>query len=117
MANQEIRGEDYNVYYDSDTVTVAFQGELALSGPKEYAPIHELLQDITEGHSAVITLDLRKLTFLNSSGISMLSKFVLGLRKREDIQLSILGSRDTPWQGKSLKNFQKFLPRILLDIE
>lgn len=117
MDNQEIRGEDYVVYYDAKAIIVKFQGELALRSPKEYAPINELLHNAVNADLGVITIDLRKLTFLNSSGISMLSKVVLGLRKRKDLQLTILGSANIPWQGKSLKNLQKFLPSLVLTIE
>ncbi|NET57053.1 MAG: hypothetical protein F6K47_13080 [Symploca sp. SIO2E6] len=117
MSAQEIKGEDYVVRYDADSVSVSFQGELALGGPKEYAPINELLTEIADGSPEEMTIDLKALAFLNSSGISMLSKFVLGLRKKKEIQLVILGSNDMPWQGKSLKNLQKFLPSLRLDME
>lgn len=114
MVNQ-ITGTDYVVQRDHHTVT--FQGELALGGPQEYAPINELLMQATNGNAALITLDFRRLSFLNSSGISMLCKFVLSLRQKQGIQLAVLGSRDIPWQGKSLRNLQKFLPRLRLELE
>ncbi len=117
MANQEIRGEDYVVYYNANAVIVTFQGELALRSPKEYAPIKDLLDEVASSRPAVMTLDLKKLEFLNSSGISMLSKFVLGLRNNQNIQLAILGSHDVPWQRKSLRNLQKFLPSLRLKVE
>lgn len=117
MIAQEIKGEDYSVQYDADSVTVKFQGELALGGPKEYAPINTLLGEIADSTPKVLTIDLKELAFLNSSGISMLSKFVLALRKKKDIQLVVLGSNDMPWQGKSLKNLQKFLPTLKLEVE
>ncbi|MEO1094162.1 MAG: STAS domain-containing protein [Cyanobacteria bacterium J06638_28] len=117
MIAQEIKGEDYSVHYDADSITVKFQGELALGGPKEYAPINTLLGDIADSTPEVMTIDLKELAFLNSSGISMLSKFVLGLRKKKAVQLVILGSKEMPWQGKSLKNLQKFLPTLKLQVE
>jgi hypothetical protein len=64
-----------------------------------------------------MTLDLRNLAFVNSSGISMLSKFVLSMRKKKGVQLVVLGSNDMPWQGKSLKNLEKLLPGLKLEIE
>lgn len=117
MANQEIRGEDYVVHYNADTVIVTFQGELALRGPQDYAPIKDLLHTVADGNPAIMTIDLRQLVFLNSSGISMLSKFVLGLRKKKAVQLAILGTNTVPWQGKSLRNLQKFLPSLTLEVE
>ncbi|MGV2829628.1 slr1659 superfamily regulator [Myxosarcina sp. GI1(2024)] len=117
MAIEEIKAEDYFVQHDPDTSTVKFSGLLSLGGPKEYAPIADLLKNIADSEPPEITLDLRELEFLNSSGISMLSKFVLSLRKKKNVQLIILGSNDMPWQGKSLKNLQKFLPSLKLEIE
>lgn len=114
---QEIKGEDYIVKYKPETVTVDFQGELALSGPPEYKPIKDLLYDIVESEPDTITLNLRELEFFNSSGISLLSKFILALRKKKGIELVILGSNDIAWQSKSLKNFQKLLPSITLKID
>lgn len=116
MPIQEIKNEDYEVVCDPGAGTITFQGELALAGPKDYAPINQLMQGLMELSPPVITIDLKGLTFLNSSGISMISKFVLGLRKKEGIQLIVLGSSKSPWQGKSLKNLQKFLPSLQLDI-
>ncbi len=117
MAIEEIKDKDYVVQYDSDSSKVDFAGLLSLGGPKEYAPIANLLNNIATAEPDQMTLDLRKLEFLNSSGISMLSKFVLGLRKKKGVKLVILGSNEMPWQGKSLKNLQKFLPSLKLEIE
>jgi hypothetical protein len=64
-----------------------------------------------------MTIDLRNLAFVNSSGISMLSKFVLSMRKKKGVQVVVLGSNDMPWQGKSLKNLEKLLPGLKLEIE
>ena len=116
MPAQEIKGDDYTVHYESETETITFKGELALGGPKEYAPINDLLLQVAGDRPNIMTVDLRELAFLNSSGISMLSKFVLGLRKNKETQLVILGSNDMPWQGKSLKNLQKFLPSLKLEV-
>ena len=117
MIIQEIKGEDYIVQYDANSVTIEFQGELALGGPKEYAPINTLLKQIANDKPKEMTIDLKGLSFLNSSGISMLSKFLLGMRKQKEIEIVVLGSNDIPWQGKSLKNLQKILPSLKLKIE
>ena len=117
MGIQEIQGEDYSVKYDRESVTVLFQGELSLSGPAEYAPIVELLDEIANAEPPTITLNLKNLEFVNSSGISMLSKFVITVRKKKTIQLLVLGSKDVPWQQKSLKNLEKLLPTLKLELE
>lgn len=117
MATQEVKGEDYIVQFDPESVSVYFQGELSLGGSTEYAPITNLLKEVAESEPNTMTIDLRNLAFVNSSGISMLSKFVLSMRKKKGVQIVVLGSNDMPWQGKSLKNLEKLLPGLKLEIE
>jgi hypothetical protein len=117
MGIQEVKGEDYIIQYDPELVTISFQGELSLGGPADYAPIVELLDEVASLEPSMITLNLKKLEFLNSSGISMLSKFVISVRKKKTIQLFVLGSNEVPWQQKSLKNLEKLLPTLKLELE
>ena len=117
MDIQEIQGQDYSIQYDLESVTVYFKGELSLGGPADYAPIVQLLDEVANPEPSTITLNLKKLEFLNSSGISMLSKFVIAVRKKKTIQLLVVGSNDVPWQQKSLKNLEKLLPTLKLELE
>lgn len=117
MDIQQIQGEDYTVQYQPESVTVSFQGELSLGSSAEYAPIAKFLEDIANQEPPTITLDLRKLKFLNSSGISLLSKFVINIRKKQTIQAVVKGSNSIPWQGKSLKNLEKLFPALKLELE
>ena len=117
MGIQEIKGEDYSVQYDPDSVIFHFIGELSLGGSADYAPIAKLLEDVAIQAPSTITLNLKKLEFLNSSGISMLSKFAISVRKKKTIQVLVLGSNDISWQEKSLKNLEKLLPSLKLKLE
>ncbi|MDJ0659117.1 MAG: hypothetical protein QNJ42_06460 [Crocosphaera sp.] len=113
----EVKTEDYCVTYHPETVTVTFQGSLRLSGSEEYIPIVELLGETTKNDPETITLDLKELEFLNSSGISMLSKFVINIRKKKNSSITVKGSNAIPWQGKSLKNLQRLMPTLTLELE
>jgi hypothetical protein len=113
----EIKSEDYNIWYDPLTRTVNCQGSLRLSGMEEYAPIVELLNAVAEKEQSQITLNLKGLAFLNSSGINVISKFVIEVRKKGNTQMLVQGSKSIPWQGKSLKNLQKLMPSLQLEIE
>lgn len=117
MDTQEINGDDYRVHYNPESVTVSFIGELSLSGPGDYAPIAQLLDDVANQEPSTMILDLRKLEFLNSSGISLVSKFAINMRKRKTIQVIVMGSNTIPWQGKSLKNLEKLFPGLKLELE
>lgn len=117
MTTQKVTGDGYEVEYDPASETVYFEGEISLGGPKDYAPIVNLLNEVANLGTKILTLNLKKLAFLNSSGISMLSKFVLGMRKKRGTQLVVLGSRKVPWQSKSLKNLERLLPGLKLVVE
>lgn len=111
----EITGEDYQINYYSETVTVNCQGMLRLNGMEEYAPIMQLLDDIIDHNYPLVQLDLRKLEFLNSSGINMLSKFIIKVRQKKNVQVVIHGSQRILWQGKSLRNLQRLMPSLQLE--
>ena len=113
----EINTKDYSILYDSATETVTCCGSFRLSQMEEYAPIVQLLNDVADGEPKIITLDLRKLEFLNSSGINILSKFVIKVRQQKNIQIAVKGSKEIPWQGKSLKNLQRLMPSLSLELE
>ncbi|MDB9312374.1 hypothetical protein PN462_04600 [Spirulina sp. CS-785/01] len=113
----DITTETYQVTYDDTTQTIIFHGSLRLSGMEEYTPIIDLLHQIADQRPTSMSLDLRNLQFLNSSGINVLSKFVIRVRQYKNIALFIIGSKDIPWQGKSLKNLQRLMPQLQLEWE
>lgn len=112
----EIKTENYSVVYDDAAQSIIFQGSLRLNGTEEYAPISNLLNDVVEQEPGKIWLNLKELDFLNSSGISLLSKFVINVRKRKNIQMVVMGAKGIPWQGKSLKNLQRLMPTLTLEL-
>jgi hypothetical protein len=111
----EIKTETYSVWYESETTTINCQGSLRLSGMDEYRPIVDLFESVAEQQPSTIILNLRELEFLNSSGINVLSKFVIRIRQQKNIAMKVLGATNIPWQGKSLKNLKRLMPSLELD--
>ncbi len=110
-----INGDDYSMEFDPATGRVALSGSLRLGGIGEYGPMADLLkQAVAQGGPVV--LDLTRLEFLNSSGIAMLSRFVIEARNSGTEQLTIVGSSEVPWQGKSLNNLQRLMPSLNLEL-
>ncbi len=112
-----IETEDYSVWYNLEANTLYFRGSLRLNGIQEYVPVIQLLNQVVEQGKTAIIINLCQLEFLNSSGISVLSKFVIRVRQKNHMQMVVQGSKDIPWQGKSLKNLQKLMPRLQLEWE
>ncbi|MBO9999046.1 MAG: hypothetical protein J7641_08580 [Cyanobacteria bacterium SID2] len=113
----EVIKDDYQVRYESETATLNFKGLLRESKIADYQPIQQLLDDVTALEPSTITMNLHQLEFLNSSGMTILSRFVIGLRKKKTIQLVVRGSDKIPWQKKSLGNWQRLMPSLTLDLE
>ena len=112
----EINGENYTISYDPDTAVINCKGSLRLYGATGYAEIVELLNRAVDRGPEILTLDIRELQFLNSSGINTLSKFVIRARNKKISKMSVLGASKHPWQMKSLKNLQRLMPNLNLDI-
>ncbi|MGB0682603.1 MAG: slr1659 superfamily regulator [Magnetovibrionaceae bacterium] len=107
--------ETYSVELDEATNVVRLKGIMRQNGLAEYAPVTELLTEAaTRGDT--LTLDLTELDFLNSSGIAMLSKFVIAMRGKP-VGLAVRGSNTIPWQGKSLPNLKKLMPPLDLQFD
>ena len=113
----EIKNKNYNVIYDEASHNIIFDGSLRLNGSAEYASISELLNKVARKEPEKIVLDLKNLKFLNSSGISILSRFVINVRKQQNIQMVVIGAKKNPWQSKSLKNLQRLMPALQLQLE
>ena len=113
----EIKTADYHISYDIGTTTINCKGKLRLTGMDEYAPIVQLFNQVVEQEPSLITFNLQQLQLLNSSGINILSKLIIKVRQKKNIKIVIQGSKKIPWQGKSLKNLQRLMPTLQLQLE
>ena len=134
--NMEITGEGYHITYDPATTTISCQGALRLYGAAGYVSLEEfkksqyseqqsksgvysslmdLFNKILNQRPATITLNLCELQALNSSGINVLSKFVIKARDQKVSQFIVQGTRQFPWQTKVLNNLQRLMPDIVLE--
>jgi hypothetical protein len=71
-----------------------------------------MLKETLTSPAMPIVLDLRELDFLNSSGITMLSRFVMEARDRPGIDVQVLAFETVPWHARSLRNLQRLMPTL-----
>ncbi|MDE1992884.1 MAG: hypothetical protein KGI75_10300 [Rhizobiaceae bacterium] len=110
----EIKTKEYRVWREE--ATIHYEGTMRLSGTEAYAPILELMDDVLKSKPETIVLDVTELEFLNSSGINLLAKFTIEVRKQPDVGMAVKGSTRIPWQSKSLPNLKKLYPAVELTI-
>ena len=109
---KNIHGESFDIQLEEENSTVLFKGALRLCGTEDYAPILNMLKETLASPATPIVLDLRELDFLNSSGITMLSRFVMEARDRPGVDVQVLASESVPWHARSLRNLQRLMPGL-----
>lgn len=109
-----ISGESYEIRLEENANTVFLKGALRLSGTEDYAPILDMLKGTLTSRRGPILLDLRELDFLNSSGITMLSRFIIEARDQADVNLCFFASESVAWHARSLKNLQRLMPALTI---
>ena len=109
-----ICGESFEIQLEENKNTVCFKGALRLSGMEDYTPILEMLKKTLANPIKPIVFDLKELDFLNSSGITMLSRFVIEARDQANVSLYFVASQAVPWHARSLKNLQRLMPALVI---
>ncbi|MCS6814130.1 MAG: hypothetical protein NZ772_11290 [Cyanobacteria bacterium] len=115
VSEQEDSLQEHQCTYDSATQTIVLAGMLRLDGLKAYEPIVEFLENVVSRAPDHLTLDIRELEYLNSSGIAVLSRFVLGLHRQGNIQLTVKASSQVTWQARSVRNLLRLMPDAELE--
>jgi anti-anti-sigma factor len=105
-----ISGPEYLVRYSKGTQTVTFEGTLRLNS---YDEIKTMVRDALTalGQAGVLTLDVRQVKLLNSSGINLFAGTALSARTG-GVKLRLLTSPEYSWQAKMLGTLRKLMPTI-----
>lgn len=105
----------YQVTYNPETATITFDGSLLLNGAPAYESILKLLQQSAEEQEPnPLIINICALKFMNSSGINMLTKFVMHVSDVKKLKLLIIfqAQKQITWQDKLCINLQRLLPSL-----
>ena len=118
----QIKTEKFCVNYDNTTATITFEGKIFLNGSQEYAPLLQLLkhaaaQEIQAQKKLIV--DFRHLKLLNSSGITMMTKFIMYIFEEECLELEItfVGQKAITWHQKLLENISMLQSAVVIQLE
>ncbi len=115
----EINAEKYQVSYTAETAVVTFTGSLLLNGASAYESILQLLKDAAcKQDSKQLIIDIRELKFLNSSGINMMTKFIMYIADSDTVQLGIkvCAYKKIAWQARLAINLQRLMPALQAEL-
>ena len=91
---------------------VILRGIFRLASPSEYDKIFDPIKQALENNTQETPcIDVTYAVFLNSAGITALSRLVILARTRNR-PLEITGSAKSPWQKKSLPPLTKLYERL-----
>lgn len=116
----QVTGEkgEYGVSYDAGSGTILCEGILDLRGKEGYRPIGELFGKAADEAPETLTLDIRNLEFLNSSGITTIgSGLIIRVRKKGVSNMVIHCSKKYAWQERSVKGLSKLMPGMELKFD
>jgi|JI10StandDraft_1071094.scaffolds.fasta_scaffold1077116_1 hypothetical protein len=111
----EVKTEEYTAYFDDKNNSVVMTGSMRLQNLASYEVIKNILKEGLEKATGQLIIDLRNLNFLNSSGITTMSLFIIEARNKKSTPMKVIGSAKIAWQTKSVLNFKKLWNEITLD--
>ena len=106
----KVVGPTYTVSYDEVTVTAIFEGVLRLQNVEEGEPITLLLNELAATAPDVINLDFVQLQLMNSTGLSILIKFMVVMREQNTSKVILRASEKHFWQQDLIRGLQQFMP-------
>ncbi len=110
--DMQINGDGYNIVFDDGSNTVNFKGSLRLENMGEYNNIEKFLLDIHELNLPYLNLDFKDVEFLNSSGIAMLCRFIMDVKKINKMPVIVTGNENILWQKKSFSNLKMLWDKV-----
>ncbi len=115
----ELEDSKYHITYDFDAATITCEGSLSLNGAVSYEPLLQLLKQAAEEQEPnALTINLYALKFMNSSGINMLTKFIMHVSDVKKLQLTLCfqAKKRIAWQEKLCINLQRLLPSLKIEL-
>lgn len=111
----EVKTEDYAAFFDETEKKVVMTGSMRLQNLAAYEEIKKVLKHAIETTPGQLTIDIQDLIFMNSSGVTTLSLFLIDSRNKKFDPVRIIGSAKIAWQIKSVLNFKKLWVDLVLD--
>lgn len=106
----EIKEERYRIGYEQNVIEIS--GKLSIMS-EGYERIEAFFKEVVGSGPAELTLDIRNLEYLNSSGIKALCiGLILEIETRENLRLNIRCSKRHRWQQETVPTFKDLIGNL-----
>lgn len=103
--------DDFQLTLDADASGAKLVGVLRLSSPQAYRDVLQPISDALDAGPGEFRLDLAGVSFMNSSGVTALSRLIMSARQHGTRLLCVVDD-EVSWQRKTLSSLQRLNPRL-----
>ena len=105
-----IQGDGYSLTFQDNDIRISGKLSLML---EDYSALEKFFQQVIATHPAALTLDIRNLEYLNSSGIKTICvSLILEVADIEGLSLKILCSNRFTWQKETIPTFEDLMENM-----
>jgi SAM-dependent methyltransferase len=97
-----ISGERYTISFDPLDQQVNFEGYVRTTSTEDLGSIMDFLVDLHGRHDGTMSLNFRKLRYMNSAGLKVIARFLSFASQSGKMRIKLIGSKVIPWEEKSL---------------
>tara|TARA_E500000178_G_C16736309_1_gene623901 strand:- start:302 stop:640 length:339 start_codon:yes stop_codon:yes gene_type:complete len=110
-----IKTEEYKINC-SNPNKVEIIGSMRLPSPLSYENLFEPIKEQIELSTEKYQINLVKLDYLNSSGLTALARILILSRSLKK-PIKVVANNNIPWQKKSLSSLEKLWDQIEIEFE
>ena len=101
-----ISGERYTISFDPLDQQVNFEGYVRTTSAEDLGSIMDFLVDLHGRHDGTMSLNFRKLRYMNSAGLKVIARFLSFASQSRKMRIKLIGSKVIPWEEKSLASLR-----------
>ena len=110
-----INGNTYKAVYENGVIEISGKVSLML---EEYEELESFFENIVESEPPALTLDIRNLEYLNSSGIKTICvALLLEAADIKDLKMKIQCSNQYTWQKETIPTFKDLMDEMEIMFE
>ncbi len=111
----KLEGDGFQVTYEDGLLDISGKLSLML---EDYADLEEFFEKVIGSEPSELTVDIRDLEYLNSSGIKTICVgLLLEADEIEDMQMKILCSNRYTWQKETIPTFEDLVDHLEIRFE